>query len=173
VSSKPPSAPGYILRPLNRVFGGYALDLDGTVYLDDELLAGAGEVVNAIRRSGAKTVFLTNKPLETTAAYAAKLTRLGIPADETDVLSHLGVLSDYLNEHHAGAAVLTVAEPLVDETLRSCGIELTTDPHVARVVVVSFDRGFDYDKLLRAFQAVRHHGAAIVATNPDPFCPTS
>jgi NagD protein len=172
MSSNPPSDPACVLRPLDRVFGGYALDLDGTVYLGDELLAGAEATVAAIRRSGAKTVFLTNKPLESAAAYAAKLTRLGIPADEADVLSPLGVLCDYLSEHHAGDGVLTVAEPLVDETLRSCGIEVTTDPRAAGVVVVSFDRTFDYDKLLRAFRAVRHHGAAIVATNPDPFCPT-
>ncbi|MGD0083710.1 MAG: HAD-IIA family hydrolase [Acidimicrobiales bacterium] len=172
MSSNPPSDPACVLRPLDRVFGGYALDLDGTVYLGDELLAGAQATVAAIRRNGAKTVFLTNKPLESAAAYAAKLTRLGIPADEADVLSPLGVLCDYLSEHHAGDGVLTVAEPLVDETLRSCGIEVTTDPRAAGVVVVSFDRTFDYDKLLRAFRAVRHHGAAIVATNPDPFCPT-
>ena len=40
------------------------------------------------------------------------------------------------------------------------------------MVVVSWDRGFDYAKLLAAFRAVRD-GARIVATNPDPFCPTA
>jgi ribonucleotide monophosphatase NagD (HAD superfamily) len=40
------------------------------------------------------------------------------------------------------------------------------------VVVVSFDRTFGYTKLLRAFRAVHRHGAVIIATNPDPFCPT-
>ena len=39
-------------------------------------------------------------------------------------------------------------------------------------MVVSFDRTFDYEKLNAAFRAVRYHGAAIVATNPDPYCPT-
>jgi NagD protein len=37
--------------------------------------------------------------------------------------------------------------------------------------VVSFDRTFDYAKLHAAFRAVRA-GAVIVATNPDPYCPT-
>jgi ribonucleotide monophosphatase NagD (HAD superfamily) len=37
--------------------------------------------------------------------------------------------------------------------------------------VVSFDRTFTYAKLLAAYQAVTN-GASIVATNPDPFCPT-
>jgi NagD protein len=39
------------------------------------------------------------------------------------------------------------------------------------VVVVSFDRTFDYNKLQVAFDAVRG-GARIVATNPDAYCPT-
>jgi ribonucleotide monophosphatase NagD (HAD superfamily) len=38
---------------------------------------------------------------------------------------------------------------------------------------VSFDRTFDYAKLDAAYRAVRLHGAAIVATNPDPYCPTA
>src|SRR5262249_58353106 len=77
-----------------------------------------------------------------------------------------------LRQRRPGAAVLTVAEPLVDETLLAAGIAVTTEPAAARVVVVSFDRTFGYAKLLRAFRAVRRHGAAVVATNPDPFCPT-
>jgi ribonucleotide monophosphatase NagD (HAD superfamily) len=68
--------------------------------------------------------------------------------------------------------VLTVAEPLVDETLAAAGIAVTTEPAAAGVVVVSFDRTFSYAKLLAAYRAVRHFGAVIVATNPDPFCPT-
>ena len=40
------------------------------------------------------------------------------------------------------------------------------------MVVVSWDRTFTYHKLERAFRAVRH-GARIVATNPDPYCPSS
>jgi NagD protein len=68
--------------------------------------------------------------------------------------------------------VLTIAEPLVDATLTAAGITVTTEPNAAGVVVVSFDRTFSYAKLLSAFRAVRHSGAVIVATNPDPFCPT-
>jgi NagD protein len=83
------------------------------------------------------------------------------------------VLTGYLAAQHPGTAVLTVAEPLVDQTLRAAGIAVTTEPSQAGVVVVSFDRTFDYAKLLNAFRAVRGHGAVIVATNPDPFCPTA
>jgi HAD superfamily hydrolase (TIGR01450 family) len=156
----------------DRVFAGYALDLDGTVYLGDSLLPHAAETIQRIRDAGAQLVFLTNNPLHSPAAYAARLTALGIPAGEADIVTPLAVLASYLHKHHAGAAVLTVAEPLVDATLEAEGIAVTTEPADAGVVVVSFDRTFSYAKLLAAYRAVRHHGAAIVATNPDPFCPT-
>jgi HAD superfamily hydrolase (TIGR01450 family) len=161
------------LRPPPRLFGGYALDLDGTVYLDDTLLPGAAATVARIRAAGAGVVFLTNNVLQSAASYAQRLTRLGVPATETDVVTPLAVLTSYLVGRHPGKAVLTIAEPLLEDTLAAAGIALTTDPAQAGVVVVSFDRGFSYAKLLRAYQAVRQHGAAIVATNPDPFCPTA
>jgi HAD superfamily hydrolase (TIGR01450 family) len=158
-------------RP-DRLFAGYALDLDGTVYLGDALLPYAAQTVAQIRAAGSRLVFLTNNPLHTPATYSQRLTALGIPAAETDIVTPLAVLTGYLRRQHNGAAVLTIAEPLVDATLTAAGIGVTTEPAEAGVVVVSFDRTFSYSKLLRAYRAVRHFGAVIIATNPDPFCPT-
>ncbi len=166
-----PGQPGPILRRPQRVFAGYVLDLDGTVYLGDELLPGAADTVARIRLAGSRVLFLTNNPLRSAASYAGRLAALGLEAAESEVLTPLSVLTAYLAATHPGRRVLTVAEPLVDHTLRAAGIPVTTEPSAAGVVVVSFDRTFDYGKLLRAFLAVRLHGAAIVATNPDPFCP--
>ena len=154
------------------VFRGYALDLDGTVYLAGKPLPGAADTIARIRAAGSRVVFLTNNPLRSPATYAQHLSSLGIPAQPGEVVTPLGVLTAYLTERHPGRAVLTVAEPLVDATLTAAGIEVATVPAAAGVVVVSFDRTFSYAKLLSAFRAVRHFGAAIVATNPDPFCPT-
>jgi HAD superfamily hydrolase (TIGR01450 family) len=156
----------------DRSFAGYAMDLDGTVYLGDALLPHAAETIQRIRDAGAQLVFLTNNPLHSPASYAHRLSALGVPASEAEIVTPLAVLVSYLRAHHAGAAVLTVAEPLVDATLAAGGLDVTGVPAEAGVVVVSFDRTFSYAKLLAAFRAVRHHGAAIVATNPDPFCPT-
>jgi NagD protein len=155
-----------------RTFAGYVVDLDGTVYLGDEPLPGAVDALARIRAAGSRVVFLTNNPLRSAAAYAERLRSLSIQADEREVVTPLAVLTSYLRQHHPGAAVLTVAEPLVDQTLETAGITVTTEPAEADVVVVSFDRTFGYSKLLRAFRAVRRRGAAIVATNPDPFCPS-
>ena len=166
---------GPILRRPTRHFGAYVFDLDGTLYLGDRLLPGAGETVASIRATGARVAFLTNKPLETPAAYADKLTDLGIPAAAHEVVSSTDALLRYLERHARGAHILPITEPLLVGMLRDHGFATLDpaedDPTTAEVVVVSWDRTFDYAKLLAAFRAVRA-GARIVATNSDPFCPT-
>jgi NagD protein len=168
-----------VTRRPDRVFGGYVFDLDGTLYLGDHLLPGAAETVEAIRRHGARLAFLTNKPLETPATYAAKLTDLGIAATAAEVVSSTDALLRYLHTNAAGARILPVAEPLLTGLLRDDGFAIAdpeavadaTDQTGVDLVVVSWDRTFTYTKLLAAFRAVRA-GARLVATNPDPFCPT-
>jgi NagD protein len=158
-------------RP-TRLYPGYAFDLDGTVYLGDALLPHAAETIAAIRAAGSRIVYVTNKPLQTADDYARKLTRLGVPTPRADVVTSVDALVDYLQREHPGKTLLAVAERSTVDELREAGFAVTTDPAATQVVVVSFDRTFDYEKLNAAFQAVRYHGATIVATNPDPYCPT-
>ena len=58
-------------------YRGWLFDLDGTIYVGERLVPGAAEVVAALRAEDRRLAFLTNKPLETRADYARKLTRLG------------------------------------------------------------------------------------------------
>ncbi len=156
---------------VDRRFGGYVFDLDGTLYLGERLIDGAAETVGRLRAGGARTLFLTNNPTHLPGDYAAKLAALGIPAVRDDVVSSIDALVRYLREHASGARLLPVTEPLLQEVLAEAGFELTDDPEATDVVVVAWDRTFDYAKLTAAYRAVRH-GARIVATNPDPYCPT-
>jgi HAD superfamily hydrolase (TIGR01450 family) len=154
------------------MFAGYVLDLDGTVYLGGRLLPGAADTIRALRDRGARVVFVTNKPLSTSAQYAEKLTGLGIPTQADDVVTSVDALVHYLSAYHPGRRLLLIAESVVAERLRQEGFALADRPEQAEVVVVSFDRRFDYAKLHAAFRAVRENDAVIVATNPDPYCPT-
>lgn len=155
-----------------RIYRGYVFDLDGTVYLGDSLLPGVQETISRLRGAGSRIVYVTNKPLQTAAVYAEKLTRLGVPTPRADVVTSVDALVAYLRREHPSATVLAVAEQSAIDELEQAGFALTTTPLEAQVVVVSFDRTFDYKKLNAAFQAVRYGGATIVATNPDPYCPT-
>jgi HAD superfamily hydrolase (TIGR01450 family) len=159
------------LRRPERLYPGYILDLDGTVYLGDALLPAAAETVAAVRAGGSRIVFLSNKPLEPPAAYAAVLRRLGVPTADDEVVTSIDALLEYFRDHPPSGPILPITEPLLERLLAEAGHEITCDADAAKVVVVSWDRTFDYAKLELAFRAVRA-GARIVATNPDPFCPT-
>jgi HAD superfamily hydrolase (TIGR01450 family) len=160
---------GHLRRP-DRIYPGYILDLDGTVYLGGEPLAGAVEAVAALRVAGSRFVFLSNNPLERSATYAARLRAMGVPVDDREVVSSIDALVGYLRDRPPGR-ILAVSEPLVEDELRAAGHELTEDPKAADTVVVAWDRTFTYEKLRRAFVAIRG-GARLIATNADPYCPT-
>ena len=149
---------------------GWLFDLDGTIYLGEELIPGADRVVKALRDDGRRVAFLSNKPLYTRADYAEKLTRLGIPAAPADVVSSSIVLARHLATLDPGAPVFVIGEPPLIAELAAHGFEVRPD-HRVRWVVIAFDRTFDYAKLNTALQAVRQ-GARLIATNPDRTCPT-
>jgi HAD superfamily hydrolase (TIGR01450 family) len=115
---------------------------------------------------------VTNNPLSTSEQYAAKLTTLGIPTATEDIVTSVDALIRYLHAHHRERSLLLISEEVVAERIEYEGLRVTVDPSEADVVVVSFDRTFSYAKLHAGFRAVRENGASIVATNPDPYCPT-
>jgi arabinose operon protein AraL len=149
---------------------GWLFDLDGTVYRGETLIPGADTTIAALRAAGRRVAFLSNKPLQTRADYAQKLTRLGIPTREEDVVNSSLVLARHLARLDARAPVFVIGEPPLVAELRAHGFEVRAD-HRVRWVVIAFDRTFDYAKLNTALQAVRH-GARLIATNPDRTCPT-
>lgn len=151
-------------------FKGYVFDLDGTIYLGDHAIPGAPETLAELRRRGARVAFLSNKPIEPAASYAAKLNRLGIQAAVEEVLNSSIIMARYLSRHAPGARVYLIGEEPLAEELRKRGIELVTDPLACEYVVVSWDRQFTYKKLNDALQAIRN-GARFVATHPDRTCP--
>ncbi|MFQ5828556.1 MAG: HAD-IIA family hydrolase [Candidatus Methylomirabilia bacterium] len=151
-------------------YSGWLFDLDGTVYRGEELIPGAQEVIRALRESGRRVVFLSNKPIQTREEYAKKLTRLGIPTEPGHVVNSSLVLARYLARHDPGASCFVIGElPLIAE-LRAHGLHVREAPDVGWVVI-AFDRTFTYAKLNTALQAVRR-GARLIATNPDRTCPT-
>jgi arabinose operon protein AraL len=150
-------------------YRGWLFDLDGTVYLGEQLIPGAGEAIAALRAAGRRVAFLSNKPLQTRGDYALKLARLGVPAQPDDVINSSLVLARHLRALDPGAPVFVIGEPPMIAEMRAHGFEVRDDERV-RWVVIAFDRTFSYAKLNTALQAVKG-GARLIATNPDRTCP--
>ncbi len=163
-----PSSP----RQPNRLFAGYIFDLDGTIYLGDELLPGARRLIETLVSLDRKILYLSNNPTRSPDEYVAKLTRLGIPAREPQVLNTVATMVGWLVRHHPAATVFPISEAPLKRALSDAGIRMSEDPSQIDIVIASYDRSFDYRKLQIAFDAIRTHGRArLVATNPDRYCP--
>ena len=172
MASQPASRPVSSFGRPDRLVDGYIFDLDGTIYLGEELLPGARRLIEALTSLDRKILFLSNNPTGTPEAYAAKLTRLGIPVTREQVLNTVDTMTSWLMRYHPNATVFPVSEAPLKHALATAGIRMSEEPAEIDIVIASFDRTFDYRKLQIAFDAIRTHGPArLVATNPDRFCP--
>lgn len=149
---------------------GLVCDLDGTVYLSGRPLPGAVDALASVRRAGVAVVFVSNNPTVAADAYAERLTGMGIPTTPSQVLTSGGVTAEWLRREHGDASVLLVSERSLRTELEAAGVDVVDDPSAANLVVVSFDRTFDYRKWQAAFDALRR-GAGFIATNADATCP--
>lgn len=158
------------IEELLRTKSGFIFDLDGTIYLGERIIEGADRTIAMLRAQGKKLAFLSNKPLESRETYAQKLNRLGIPCQVDEVINSSLVCARYVRKHFPAARVFPIGEPPLVRELQEHGLRISEDPETIDVVVIAFDRTFDYRKLNIAYNAAVR-GAELIATNPDRTCP--
>ncbi|MDY5585599.1 MAG: HAD-IIA family hydrolase [Arcanobacterium sp.] len=150
----------------------YVFDMDGTIYLGDELLPGAKRMIETLREKEIPVRFLSNNPTKDPQQYVEKLAKLGLPTAIEDISNTVVTTRNWLLQNHPDAKLFVIGEEPLQRALREAGFELTEDPEQIDVVVASYDRGFNYEKLQIAFDAIWFHRRAIlIQTNPDRFCP--
>lgn len=155
-----------------RLHEAYVFDLDGTIYLGEELLPGAARMIHELRRREIPVRFLSNNPTKDPHQYQEKLERLGLPTDLADIANTVVTTTRWLEHNHPDAVLFVVGEEPLKEALRTAGFRLSEDASEIDIVVASYDRGFDYRKLQIAFDAIWFHKRAfLIQTNPDRFCP--
>ena len=155
-----------------KLYEGYVFDLDGTIYLGDELLPGAKRLILKLRELGKKVVFLSNNPTKDPEQYSEKLTKLGLPTPEEEIVNTVFTMARWLLQNHPRSTVFPIGEEPLKKALGQAGIRMSEDPKEIDIVVASYDRTFEYRKLQIAFDAIWFHGRAkLVTTNPDRYCP--
>ena len=152
---------------------GLAFDLDGTVYLGQQLLPGAAELIAALAAAGVPYLFATNNSSTTGVRYVQRLTALGLRATRGTVLTSNDVTISHL--HGAGLRrPFVVATREVEEAYRAAGLEpagLEPGGDEPDAVVLTFDTSLTYAKLRRAADLIGY-GLPYIATHPDLVCPT-
>jgi HAD superfamily hydrolase (TIGR01457 family) len=148
---------------------GFLLDMDGTFYLGNRLLAGALRFVEVLAEQRKDYLFLTNNSSKHRRQYAEKISRLGLPTPETKILTSGEATARYLQLSHCGANTFLVGTPALEEEFRDQGIRLVTD--APDIVVLGFDTTLTYERLWQLCDLVRA-GLPYIATHADFNCPT-
>jgi 4-nitrophenyl phosphatase len=146
----------------------FLLDMDGTLYLGDDVFPGAIDFVNGLAASGRQYIYLTNNSSRAGEDYIARLRKLGFPCERENVFTSGMATAMYLNKNYPGQSVCLVGTAAFKRELESYGIAI--DYENPGVVVVGFDTELVYYKLERAVHFLRR-GLPFIAANPDWVCP--
>lgn len=168
-----PRTVGTSAKPLVEVYDCAMLDLDGVVYVSDEAVAGVPDVLTRARQAGMMLAYVTNNAARTPAAVAENLRRIGVEADESDVVtSAQAAAREVSNLVPAGAKVLVVGGEGLDEALRERGlVPVSSDRERPAAVVQGFHPTVGWALLAEGGYALRR-GVPWVASNLDVTVPT-
>lgn len=146
----------------------FLLDMDGTIYLDDELFDGSLDFINTLIENNIPYIFLTNNSSKNINEYVSKLNRLNITASSENIFTSGNATGMYLNEKYPGKKVFLVGTNSLYDQLKEYNIIF--DDINPDIVVVGFDRELNYKKLEKACEFI-DNGAIFLATNCDLVCP--
>lgn len=150
----------------------FLFDMDGTLYLGDQLYPFTKELLATIREKGKRYLFMTNNSSKSVLDYVKKLEKLGIEATEEDFITSSQATAYYLKLHHQGARLYVCGTNSLKEELRKNGFEITENLEEVDMIVMGFDTELTFKKLEDVSKLLLTRELPYIATNPDYVCPT-
>ena len=151
----------------------YLFDMDGTLYLGSRLYDFTIELLDEIKRTGGKYLFITNNSSKSVNDYVKKLASMGISATREDFMTSSQATAYYLHKHHEGKTLYVCGTESLKEELRSEGFTVTTDLEKVECIVMGFDTELTFQKLHDvSYLLLTRPDLPYIATNPDLVCPT-
>lgn len=161
--------------PLAESVRVFVFDLDGVLYRGTDPVDGAAESLARLRQMpGKRLFFLTNNSSQDRSDYTEKLTRLGMPCTEDEIVTSASATADYVAQTlgASGKVVLCVGGHGIRNEMHRVGMvvrrpdEPAVEGERIDFVVAGLDRQFNYHTLHRAQEAILQ-GASFIATNRD------
>lgn len=146
----------------------FLLDMDGTVYLGDELIGKMNETLDVLRNNGKKIIYLTNNSSKSRDKYVEKLSRLDLLREGDDIYTSGMAAADHLTANYPGKSVCLLGTEALKREFIARGVTLSDEN--ADICVLAYDTELTYDKLCR-FVGNLKRGATYIATHPDVNCP--
>lgn len=151
----------------------YLLDMDGTIYNENQIFDGTLEFLEEIKRRGGQYVFITNNSSKSVEDYVQKVRAMGIKAEYENFYTSGQATAMYLKENYPNQVVYCMGTKSLIKELREAGIEVVTEvDERAGVVLLGFDTENTSEKI-RNTCIMLGRDVAYLATNPDLVCPVS
>ena len=151
----------------------YLFDMDGTLYLGSRLYDFTVELLQEIRRTGGKYLFITNNSSKSVADYVKKLAGFGIQATRDDFMTSSQATAYYLHKYHEGQRLYVCGTESLKEELRGEGFTVTGNIDEVDCIVMGFDTELTFQKLHDvSYMLLTRPELPYIATNPDLVCPT-
>jgi len=150
----------------------FLLDMDGTIYLDNQLFPETVPFLEYVKSIGGKCVFLTNNSSKSTDKYIEKLSGMGITTNENDYLTSVDSCAAYLSKKYTNEKIYVFGTKSLRSALSAYGFNVTDKlSDDIKCLVCGFDTELTFQKLEDAC-ILLGRGVDFVATNPDWVCPT-
>ncbi|MFH0927202.1 MAG: HAD-IIA family hydrolase [Candidatus Micrarchaeota archaeon] len=154
-------------------FSRIIFDLDGVLYLGHKPIEGAPQALQKIRSSKIPISFLTNNATRSRKSIVQKLGKIGIFAEEEEIMSSAYAAAYYASTLKPKTAFAIGEEGLYEEA-KSLKLNLISQEQAskdgAQILLTGLDRKLTYQKL-RAGLRVLLKGAKWIACNPDTTYP--
>ena len=149
----------------------FLLDMDSTIYLDNDLFDGVTDFLAHIKAIGGKYLFLTNNSSKSVNKYIEKLSALGIPTTADDFLTSTDATIVYLKPKNY-KKIYAFGTTSFKEQLKAANLPITDRlEDDIDCLLMGFDTELTFKKLEDAC-ILLNRGVDYIATNPDFVCPT-
>jgi len=149
----------------------FLLDMDGTIYLDEQLFDGTLEFLAHVKHIGGRAMYLTNNSSKSVSSYVDKLKRLGITAEETDFFTSVNATVLHLQSRNFHK-IYAFGTASFRQQLLDAGLPVT---HRLEEDIDCLCMGFDTELTFQKLEdacILLNRGVEYIATNPDWVCPT-
>jgi HAD superfamily hydrolase (TIGR01458 family) len=140
------------------------IDLDGVLYVEERVVPGAVEAVEALRAAGLALRFVTNTTSRPRRSIVDRLRRLGFGVAPEEVLTPAALAVERCRRHGHERVALLMNEAVKEDF---AALE-EADREVDAVVVGDLGRGFTYDTLDAAFRLILD-GAELIALQKNRY----
>ena len=152
----------------------FLFDMDGTIYQENTVFDGTKQMLDYIRDSGGRYVFITNNSSKSVKDYMDKVHQMGLPAEAENFFTSTQATVLYLKEYFPDALVYCQGTKSMISELLHAGIRVTEEVRDGiDVVLVGFDMELTMQKLRNTCEILTCQSPAYIATNPDECCPVS